>query len=147
MIKTKFICYVIIVLFVASIGFGCVTRSINIKTTPSNASVYIDDKYVGESPVSVPFTFYGSRKILIEKLNDDGKLLLKRKIIYEDIKAPFYEMFPIDFFSEMVLPLKLEDNHHFDYELEPLVEVSIEERKKQLLLNSEELRKKTLEIE
>ena len=46
---------------------GCVTRSITVKTEPSNALVYLDNELIGESPVTVPFTYYGTRKIMIEK--------------------------------------------------------------------------------
>lgn len=125
---------------------GCVTRTINIETSPSNASIYIDNKYVGESPVSIPFTHYGTRKITIEKRDENERLVYKRKIIFEEIKAPFYELFPIDIISEVVLPIKYEDNHYFNYQLEELEEASLDERKKQVLNNAEELKKKASEM-
>lgn len=139
MIKARFISYFISGLLIIS-GLGCVTRTINIETLPSDASVYIDDKYIGKSPVSVPFTHYGTRKITIEKKDDDGRLILKRKVSLEKIKAPVYEIFPLDFISEIILPIKLEDKHVFKYELEGLEKVSIEDRKKQMLLNAEKLK-------
>ncbi|MCP4977203.1 MAG: PEGA domain-containing protein, partial [Maribacter sp.] len=76
---------------------GCVTRTITVKTIPSNASVYIDDKLVGESPVTIPFTYYGTRKIMIERRDDDEKLTHERTTSFEKIKAPVYEIFPLDF--------------------------------------------------
>lgn len=142
--KRKAIFYVILGCLIFIAGQGCVTRAINIETSPSNASVYIDDKYVGESPVSVPFTHYGTRKITIEKRDDEGRLIFKKKVSYEKIKPPIYEIFPLDFFSEIVLPLKMEDNHYYNYQLEEMKEIPIAGRKKQVLKNAEELRKKAL---
>lgn len=146
MTKTKYISYIFAVFFTFFIAQGCVTRTINIKTMPSGASVYMDDKYIGESPVSIPFTHYGSHKITIEKKDDDGRLVLERKTVFEEIKPPLYERFPIDLFSE-ILPMKLEDVHNLSYQLEEQNQKSIEERKKEILLNSEELRRKAMELE
>lgn len=147
MTRLKFVSYIIIISLIIFVGQGCVTRNINVKTEPSNASVYIDNKYVGETPVSIPFTHYGSHEITIEKKDADGKLMLKRMVNYEKIKPPLYEIFPLDFFSEMVLPFKFEDNHDFSYRLETLEQVPIEVRKKQLLLNAEQLRRKAMDLE
>ena len=145
MIKTKITFYLISGFLIVS-GLGCVTRSINITTTPSNALVYIDDKYIGKSPVSVPFTYYGTRKITIEKQDEDGRIILKRVVSHEQIKPPIYEIFPLDFISEIILPIKFEDKHNFNYDLEELENIPIEERKKQILLNAEELRKMALDL-
>ncbi len=130
-----------------TVASGCVTRTINIESTPSNASVYLDDKYIGESPVSVPFTHYGTRKITVEKKDEDGRLVLKRAINFEKIKPPLYEVFPFDFISEILYPGKLEDKHDFHYQLDELDLPSIAERKKQILLNAEDLRRKALELD
>ena len=74
----------LLILIAAVFAFsGCVTRSITVKTNPSNALVYIDDKLVGESPVSMPFTFYGTRKIMIERKDEDGALTHERTIVFE----------------------------------------------------------------
>lgn len=113
-----------------------------IETTPSGARVYVDDEPVGESPVTVPFTYYGTRKITIEKLDIQNRLLYERKIVFEEIKAPIYEYFPLDFFSEILLPVKLEDNHILSYKLGELKPQTKMELKKNLFEGAEELRKK-----
>lgn len=146
MVKIKIGVYLIALSLFLLTAQGCVTRALNVETSPSNASVYIDDKYAGESPVSVPFTHYGTRKITIEKKDEDGRLILKRKINYEKIKAPLYEKFPLDFFSEIILPVKLEDIHSFSYQLEDLEEIPLEEQKKQILINAQKLRRKALDL-
>ncbi len=63
-IKSLRFLILVIVLFLFA---GCVTRTITVRTNPSNALVYVDNELVGESPVEIPFTYYGTRKITIEK--------------------------------------------------------------------------------
>ena len=121
---------------------GCVTRSITVKTDPSNALVYIDNELVGESPVTVPFTYYGTRKIMIERKDEDGGLTHERTVVFEKIKAPVYEVFPLDFFSELVWPLKLKDDQILSYNLVEFEPLTIKERQERVIKNAEELRKR-----
>jgi hypothetical protein len=121
---------------------GCVTRTITIKTNPSNALVYVDNELVGESPVEIPFTYYGTRKITIEKKDADGRLICERKIVFEKIKTPVYEMFPLDFFSENLWPFDIQDNHILNYDLVELTPLSRKEQQKRVIENAEELRQK-----
>ena len=102
--------------------------------------VYLDDEPVGETPVTTSFTYYGTRKISLEKRDAEGRLLYERKVIYEKFMPPLYQVYPIDFFSEVVIPAKFKDEHNFTYQLEPLKKISKEERQKQVLKNAEELK-------
>ncbi len=132
-----------LILVVAVFAFsGCVTRSITVKTNPSNALVYIDNKLIGESPVTMPFTFYGTRKIMIERKDEDGVLTHERTIEFEKIKAPVYEIFPLDFFSEIVWPFKIKDDQVLSYNLVELEPLSIKERQAKMLKSAEELRQR-----
>lgn len=121
---------------------GCVTRTITIKTNPSNALVYVDNEPVGESPVTVPFVYYGTRKITIEKKDADGRLICERKIVFEKIKTPVYEMFPLDFLSEVIWPFDIQDNHVFNYDLVEVTPLSRKEQQKKIIENAEALRQK-----
>ena len=121
---------------------GCVTRTITVRTNPSNASVYIDDKLVGESPISVPFTYYGTRKITIEKKDADGKLTCERETVFEKIKTPLYEVFPLDFFSELIWPFNIIDDHILTYDLTETKQLSRKEHQKIVLENAQELKQK-----
>ncbi len=121
---------------------GCVTRTIAISTNPSNALVYVDNELVGESPVEIPFTYYGTRKITIEKKDDDGRLICERKIVFEKIKAPVYEVFPLDFFSEIVWPFDIQDSHTLNYDLVEVTPLSRKEQQKNVIENAEELRQR-----
>jgi hypothetical protein len=124
------------------VSAGCVTRTITVKTNPSNALVYIDGKLEGESPVTIPFTYYGTRKIMIEKRDTDGRLTHERTTVFEKIKAPVYEIFPLDFFSEVLWPREIEDEHILNYDLVKLEPLPIKERQEKILKNAEELRQR-----
>lgn len=132
----------LVLVAVIFVSAGCVTRTITVKTNPSNALVYIDDELVGESPVTVPFTYYGTRKIMIEKKDDDEKLTHERTTAFEKIKAPVYEIFPLDFISELVWPRELKDEHILTYDLVELEPLTTKERQKNILTNADELRQK-----
>jgi hypothetical protein len=121
---------------------GCVLRSLTIDSEPSGATVYLDNEpiAVGETPVTTSFTYYGTRKIRLEKTDGEGRLLYERIIVYERIKRPLYQVFPLDFFSEVLLPVTLKDEHYLYYELEPLRQIPVEERQEEVLRNARKLR-------
>ena len=124
---------------------GCVLRSLTIDSQPSGAMVYSDDELIGETPVTTTFTYYGVRKITLEKVDAEGRLVCERKIVYEKIKPPFYQILPLDFFSELIIPAKLKDEHCFSYQLDPLREMSKAERQEGIMKNAEELRGRLVE--
>ncbi len=142
MIKTIRSFHVLIIVAAVFAFSGCVTRSITVKTEPSNALVYIDNELIGESPVTMPFTFYGTRKIMIERKDEDGALTHERTIAFEKIKAPTYQIFPLDFFSELLWPFKIKDDQVFSYNLVELESLSIKERQAKMLNNADELRQR-----
>ncbi len=142
MIKTiRFFHFLILVAIIFAFS-GCVTRSITVKTNPGNALVYIDNELIGESPVTIPFTYYGTRKIMIERKDEDGVLTHERTIAFEKIKAPVYEVFPLDFFSEILWPRELKDDQVLSYNLVELEPLSIKEQQEKVLKNAEELRQR-----
>lgn len=128
--------------FICAAHCGCVLRSLTIDSNPAGAMVYLDDEPIGETPVTTTFTYYGTRKITIEKTDAEGRLLYERKIVYEKIKPPLYQVFPLDFFSEIVLPVELKDEHYLNYQLEPFRQLTKEEQQKTVLKNAEELRER-----
>ena len=142
MIKTIKYFHFLAIFAIIFVSDGCVTRTITVKTNPSNALVYIDDKLAGESPVIIPFTYYGTRKIMIEKRDEDGRLTHERTTAFEKIKAPVYEIFPLDFFSEILWPRDLKDEHVLNYDLVKLEPLSRKEQQENVIKNAEELRKK-----
>ncbi|MEK6738119.1 MAG: PEGA domain-containing protein, partial [Planctomycetota bacterium] len=101
--------FIIICLLSFTVFSGCVLRTLTINSEPSGATVYLDNTPIGETPVTIPFTYYGTRKITLEKTDADGKLIYERKIVYEKLSLPVYQIFPLDFFSEIVLPVDIKD--------------------------------------
>lgn len=128
-----------------SVLCGCVLRTITIDSEPPGAMVYLDDEPIGQTPVTTKFTYYGTRKITLEKTDIEGRLLTKRMTVYEKIKPPYYQYIPLDFFSELILPVKLEDDHYFLYQLEPTEEIPVEERQEEVLRNAAELKERLLQ--
>lgn len=131
---------IILSLFCLAMLCGCVTRSLTIDSEPPGAMVYLDDEPIGETPVTTSFTYYGTRKITLEKTDPEGRLLFKRRIIFEKIKRPYYQIFPLSFFSELVIPANIKDEHYLKYRLELSQVTPWEELRKQVLENAEELR-------
>lgn len=117
-------------LFALLLTVGCVRRRLTVRTNPPGADVYVDNYPIGRSPVSVPFTYYGTRKIRIEK---DGYETIEQ---LHQIGAPWYEYTPLDFVSENLWPWEIEDERVVDFQLPPRRQVPTNE----LLRRAEQLR-------
>jgi hypothetical protein len=100
------------VLVAAGVLSGCVERQMTLVTEPKGAKAYYNDKYVGETPVTFHFAFYTAPYIRLEK---DGYATLKAA---PKVKVPAYERFPLDIFSEAVIPWTIYDRQTFNYTLE-----------------------------
>ena len=79
---------------------------------------------------------------MIERKDEDGAITHERPIAPEKIKAPVYEVFPLDFFSEILWPRELKDDHVLSYNLAELEPLSVKERQERILKNAEELRQR-----
>ena len=95
-------------------GSGCVHRRMTIRSNPPGALVYVDNIYeIGTTPISFDFIYYGTRKI---KLVKSGFETVEDEVT---IKAPAYQLFPIDFFVENLYPAEIKDHRHLTYQLQP----------------------------
>ena len=90
----------------------------------------MDDYPIGTTPVSQNFTYYGTREIRLVK---DGYETLT---VLEPIPPPWYQIPPLDFITENLLPGELRDRRTFSYQLAPQTLVPMD----QLLDRAEELR-------
>jgi len=90
-----------------------VQRRLIVKTQPEGAAVSIDRQPVGYSPVSVPFTYYGTRDVQIEK---DGYKPIR---VQERLDPKWYNRFPISFFTENFSPREIRDQRIIDFQLQP----------------------------
>ncbi len=134
----------ILILVSMFIWGGCVTRNMVINTDPPGAQIFLDDQLVGESPVKMPFTYYGVRKITIEKRDSDGRLTHNRLTMMANLNPPYYQFFPIDLATELIVPVTLKDERTFNFTLEPKEFRPPKEIRAELLKNAEELRQRAL---
>lgn len=102
-------------LIVSSFGWGCVRRTIIITTEPPKALVFLNDQELGRAQVSTDFLWYGDYDVVIRK---PGYKTLKT---HWQIKAPWYQRVPIDFFAEVLWPGHLHDVRTRHFVLAPAV--------------------------
>ena len=91
---------------------GCIHRKLTIITTPPGASVYVNDKLKGVTPLSYDFTWYGWHRITVRK--DGYDRLEDRKLL----RAPVYLWIPFDLVMEG-LPFPIRDERTWTYTLTP----------------------------
>ncbi|MFH1716562.1 MAG: PEGA domain-containing protein [Planctomycetota bacterium] len=109
---------------------GCVERKLTINTEPKGALVTLNDEEIGESPVTVNFNWYGDYCVRISK---EGFETLNT---HRELKAPWYDHFPWDFFAQIVNPNRVVDWYEWSFELEPKRQISPQE----LIRNAQELK-------
>ena len=105
------------VLAAVVLSAGCVRRTMTIRTEPEGARVALNDEEVGTSPVTVDFTWYGDYEVICRK---DGYQTLQT---HRRINAPWYQIPMIDFFTEVLLPMTIQDHQEMSFTLEPAKEV------------------------
>ena len=88
---------------------SCVERLIQVKSNPPGAKCYVDGEEKGSTPCAIPFKWYGSREIVL-RLSEYKTI---KKI--ENISAPFYQIFPLDFIADLIIPFKITDATELEY--------------------------------
>lgn len=92
---------------------GCVSRRMTIESNPVGALVLLDGEQVGYTPVSVDFTYYGTREVTLIK---DG---YETQTFPAKLRTPWYQHIPLDFFSDNLIPFQVTDRQRFQYQLRP----------------------------
>lgn len=118
-------------LIAAIVLSGCVERRLTINTRPQGALVVLNDEEVGQSPVTVSFEWYGDYCVRISK---EGYETLDT---HRELKGPWYDKFPFDFFAQLVSPKRIVDSYEWTFELSEKQQISREE----LIKNAKELKK------
>ncbi len=103
------------------ISGGCVERRLTINTKPEGALVVLNDEEIGTSPVTVSFNWYGDYCVRISK--PDFETLNTHR----ELKGPWYDHFPFDFFAQTVNPKRIIDSYEWTFELSPKQQISREE--------------------
>ncbi len=109
---------------------GCVERRLTIDTAPQGALVVLNDEEIGESPVTVSFSWYGDYNVRVSK---EGFETLKT---HRKLKGPWYDKFPFDFFAQILNPKKIQDSYEWMFELVPRIQPTRDE----LIENAENLK-------
>jgi len=105
---------------------GCTERLITITSQPAGALVHLNDEEIGRTPVTVPFTFYGTYDVRLEA-EGYRPLWSERKA-----NAPLWDQPGIDLFAELRSPTS-HIKWHFEMELEGEVdETALIERANEL---------------
>jgi hypothetical protein len=114
---------------------GCVRRRLAVRTNPPGAMVFVDNQQIGTTPCSVDFTYYGTREIRLVKPG------FETLTVNQPMPTPWYEIPPLDFVSENLVPNKITDHRTVSFNLQPQVIVPTE----QLLDRANQLRAETLQ--
>lgn len=96
---------------------GCMQRRLIVRSQPEGAFVTIDDQPIGYTPLKVPFTYYGTRDVQLEK---DGFKTIK---VRERVRAPWYQKVPLSLVSDNFAGREIRDERLLDFELEPRTQV------------------------
>jgi len=90
-----------------------VTRTLHVDSSPAGATVLLDGRLVGETPYTEAFLSYGVRRL---ELRHEGHARDVREI---DVVRPWWQYFPVSFFSDLLWPAPLTDDHYVAVELIP----------------------------
>ena len=96
---------------------GCVQRRFIIRSQPEGAFVTIDKQPIGLTPLSVPWTYNGTREFQLEK---DGYRTIK---VQQRFQPTWYETFPASFVTENFWPQEIRDERVLDFQMEPKTQV------------------------
>jgi hypothetical protein len=91
---------------------GCVERYIALRSEPSGADVYVDGDKVGQTPIDVPYVWYGTREILLEKR---GYREIRERVA---LNPPWWQYPGLDFITDVLLPFTITDREEFSFHLE-----------------------------
>jgi len=118
-------------MLVATLCSGCLRRRFTVRTNPPGAVLYVDNQEIGITPVSTSYTYYGTREIRLEK---DG---FEPVVKLHDFRPPWYQIPPLDFVSENIVPWEIRDQRELSFEMVQLRLVPPEE----LRARAEQLRR------
>ncbi|GAB4138910.1 MAG: PEGA domain-containing protein [Planctomycetaceae bacterium] len=106
-----------VVLVFSLSAIGCLHRRMMIASDPPGAQVLLDGEEIGQTPIAVDFNYYGTREITLIK---DG---YETRTILQKIRTPWYQVVPLDFISDNLLPFRMTNRHSFLYKMQPQVHV------------------------
>lgn len=115
---------------------GCVERELFIKSDQPETQVILDGVPRGTAPVRIAFDHYGTRKVELRKAGYEVHTELL------ELDPPLYQVFPFDFFCEVLIPYTWTDTREVDVRLIPVRPEEIEDEEK-ILERARELQRST----
>jgi len=110
-------------------------RTLVVTSAPEGAQVRLDGRNIGETPVTLKFEHYGTRRVTLYL---DGYLTYSRVL---EMHPPWYGRFPLDLFSEVLVPVGWQDEHKLHATLELGESVIQAPALESVIERSEELRR------
>ena len=126
----------LLIVLPAAVLTGCVERRLTITSDPAGALVYFADEEIGRTPLTVDFTWYGDREVILRM---EGYQTLQTNWA---ISPPAYDIPPWDLISQAMVPWTYHYRVERHYALDPL-ELPDDETLKR---RAEELRARSLEL-
>lgn len=102
----------VLVLLIPLVLSGCVERLISIRSEPSGAGVYIDGQLRGTTPHVERYSYYGGRDVTLVKKGYRSH----RQLV--ELDAPWWQVFPFDLLTDVVIPVTITDRVELDVVLE-----------------------------
>ena len=78
-------------------------RILRIESDPPGATVRLDDRVIGVTPIDVEFQHYGQRRLALYRT---GYRTYAEPL---QLNAPWFARWPVDMLTEVILPLGLDD--------------------------------------
>jgi len=88
-------------------------RELVITSEPEGAEVRVDGEPTGRTPLRLPFDHYGTRRFTFYL---DGYVTDSQVV---EVSPPWYDVFPLDIVSEILLPFGWRDRHEIHSQLRP----------------------------
>jgi hypothetical protein len=91
---------------------GCVERRLTIGSAPEGALVYLNDKEIGHTPITVPITWDGDYDLRFRYEKDvgtPGNPKIERYYLHthQKTEVPWFSVIPLDLFAELTpVPFK-----------------------------------------
>jgi hypothetical protein len=119
----------LLVLALALPPAGCVERKFLIRSEPEGASVRVNGLFVGRTPVEIPFNDYGVVLLEADPMDADRDSAPEFQGFSGpfDLAAPWYQWFPLDFFSDNLWPWTVVDRHGALLVLKPALDYDSKE--------------------
>jgi hypothetical protein len=93
---------------------GCVERKLVIKPEPGDALVFVDGQEIAcvQSRAIYRYDHYGIHRVVVRKM----EYAVAERVVTLD--PPWYQVFPIDFFFDVLWPARIEDRREIEVVLE-----------------------------